>query len=198
MTSPPVSPSERFRSASDFPANVSGMNPAELEQIYAEMRDCLIFTNRSRGQLIRHNTSYRTKVNQLQTDVGRLQSLIQQLEADKIQIETSRQQVVKALKAEVATVSKHLDDLSGAFEEVQDFEESLTTPMGFLAAPGRVIRFLRRVSAIVKFWRQKEEPEAISLPRSQQLTLLDTEDDRRDRPQMYTDPASIQRSLRDN
>ncbi|AZB73350.1 hypothetical protein [Synechococcus elongatus] len=180
--------SARFRPASDFPRSIAGMEQVKAEAIYAELRDCLVFSNRSRGQLNRRNQEYKNKAMQLQSDVQRLRSLIQKLEVDKIQLEASKQQVITELQAEFATVSQHLDELSSAFDEIQDFEEMLKTPLGLMANPSRFIQFLRKIASIVRFWRQ---------PDPAQPTLADTEQDRRDRPQMYEGPAENGRALLD-
>jgi hypothetical protein len=55
---------ERFRSATEFPRTLQGLESAEAEKLYLEMRDCLIFTNRSRSQLMRHNNGCWGKVTQ--------------------------------------------------------------------------------------------------------------------------------------
>ncbi|ABB57334.1 hypothetical protein [Synechococcus elongatus] len=178
----------RFRPASDFPRSITGLKQEKAEAIYLELRDCLIFTNRSRGQLTRRNQEYKNKAMQLQSDVQRLQSLIEKLEVDKLQIEASKRQVISELQAEFATVSQHLDELSSAFDEIQDFENLLKSPTGLISATPRLIKFLRRIVTIVRFWRR---------PDDSQPTLTGTEQDRRDRPQMYDDPESNGRSLLD-
>jgi hypothetical protein len=52
-------PSDRFRSATEFPKTIKPLDPSEAEQLYVEMRDCLIFTNRSRAQLLRRNEEHK-------------------------------------------------------------------------------------------------------------------------------------------
>ncbi|WP_338430231.1 hypothetical protein [Synechococcus elongatus] len=189
MTSTPApQPSARFRPATDFPRSITGLERSAAESLYAEMRDCLIFTNRSRGQLIRRNQEYRNTATQLQADVQRLQALIRILEVDRIQLEASKQQVIAELQAEFTIVSRHLDELSSAFDEIQDFDESSTTTLGLFANAARLVKFLKRIRTIVQFWRQ---------PDPAQPAITHTEQDRRDRPQMYDDSASNGRSLLD-
>lgn len=188
---PPATPAQtpdRFRPASDFPQNISGLERTEAESLYVEMRACLVFTNRSRGQLMRRSQEYKDKALQLQSDMQRLDALIKQLQGEKMQIEASKRQVIAELNAEFATVTRHLDELSNAFEDVQNFEEMLKSPMGLMANPGRFIQFLRKIASIVRFWRQPDQPDA---------PPLDTEQDRRERPWLYEGTAETNRSLLD-
>jgi uncharacterized protein YukE len=189
---------ERFRSATEFPRTLQGVESAEAEKLYMEMRDCLIFTNRSRSQLMRHNNGYRGKVTQLKTDVAKLQSSINALSLEKRDLVQSREAAIAALQQEMGTLTQHLDQLSDAFDDVANFDLKGPNQFGFLAASGRFFKFLRAVRSIVLWWRQDQvEPSApqSSLPASEYPS--DDDDDKRNNPQMYTDPASINRSLRE-
>jgi hypothetical protein len=53
---------ERFRSAAEFPRTLQGVESDKSEKLFLEMRDCLVFTNRSQSQLMRHNNGDRGKV----------------------------------------------------------------------------------------------------------------------------------------
>lgn len=89
---------ERFRSATEFPRKLQGVESAEAEKLYLEMRDCLIFTNCSRSQLMRHNNGYRGKVTQLKTDVAKLQSSINALSLEKRDLVQSKQDAIAVYK----------------------------------------------------------------------------------------------------
>ncbi|NEQ22957.1 MAG: hypothetical protein F6K28_28150 [Microcoleus sp. SIO2G3] len=204
----PNQPTDRFRPATDFPKTIEGLPPAESMQLYTEMRDCLIFTNRSRGQLIRRNEEYKQKAIVLKEDLSRLQSSIQQLNIEKIQLSADNQQIISALTQEISTLEKHFDQLASAFEGIEDFESNPQSAMNLVASPGRFFRFLRFVKAIVMWWRSDRpddftspplpRPPASPLPPSQSAQLsTGNESDARDKPQMGSDQASIGRSLLD-
>lgn len=195
----------RFRSATEFPQSVQNMERAEADALYVEMRDCLIFTNRSRSQLVRRNQEHKEKAIVLQEDVQRLQRIISQLTSEKQLITQTNQNIIQALEAEMATMSSHLDELSGAFDDIADVETAGQAQWGFMAAPSRFFRFLRAVKAIVLWWREERsddadggaafsaKPDASALPGE----VIDEDQDRIDHPQMYTDQASVNRSLLD-
>ncbi len=189
------SKTERFRSATEFPRTLQGIDPTETEKLYLEMRDCLIFTNRSRAQLMRHNSGYRSKVTQLKTDVSKLQSSINALSLEKRDLVQSKQAAIAALQQEMGTLTQHLDQLAEAFDDVANFDVTGPNQFGFLANSGRFFRFLRAVRSIVLWWRQDDEK---TIPSSVINQLpQDEREDRQDNPQMYTDPASNGRSLLD-
>ncbi|NJM96253.1 MAG: hypothetical protein HC800_02745 [Phormidesmis sp. RL_2_1] len=73
----------RFRPATDFPKEIRTIEPDQANALYVEMRDCLIFTNRSRAQLVRRNTEHKEKTLALRSHINTLQSLIEQLKAQK-------------------------------------------------------------------------------------------------------------------
>lgn len=194
----------RFRSATEFPQSVQELERAEANALYVEMRDCLIFTNRSRSQLMRWNQTYKEKTTLLQEDKQRLQGIISQLTVDKQLITQKDQDIIQALEAEMATMSSHLDELSGAFNDIADIETAEQSKWGFMAAPSRFFRFLRAVKAIVLWWRDERsdddgsaafsaKPDAPALPGE----IVDEDQDRLDRPQLYSDQASVNRSLLD-
>jgi hypothetical protein len=189
---------ERFRSATEFPRTLQGVESAEAERLYLEMRDCLIFTNRSRSQLMRHNNGYRGKVAQLKTDVAKLQSSINALSLERRDLEQSKQEAIAALQQEMGALTQHLDQLSDAFDDVANFDVTGPNQFGFLAASGRFFRFLRAVRSIVLWWRQDQvEPSAVQSSLPANINSPDDSEDRHNNPQMYTDPASINRSLRE-
>ncbi|MBD2153220.1 hypothetical protein [Leptolyngbya sp. FACHB-16] len=197
----PESSTDRFRSATEFPKTVQNLDIEQADAVYREMRDCLIFTNRSRAQLIRRNEEHKTKTSLLKEDVQRLHGMIQKLAGEKQQIVESNEETIRALEIEMQNMMSHLDELSIAFEGVADAEAS-RSPLSLVASPGRFFRFLNAVRAIVMWWRDERSESSPSLPVASQTTALpgDTvngEEDRRDRPQMYQDQASINRSLLD-
>jgi hypothetical protein len=195
MASPKSNP-ERFRSATDFPRTLQGVESAEAEKLYLEMRDCLIFTNRSRSQLMRHNNGYRGKVTQLKTDVSKLQASINALSLEKRNLVQSKQDAISALQQEMGTLTQHLDQLSDAFDDVANFDLTGPNQFGFLASSGRFFKFLRAVRSIVLWWRQDDSsPVQPALPTS--IHPSAESEDRHNNPQMHTGPASTGRSLLD-
>lgn len=195
-------PSARFRSATEFPKNIEHLDSVAAGALYVEMRDCLIFTNRSRSQLIRRNEEHKQTALSLKTDVARLQNLINQLRLEKEQLTQSNQAIVAQLEQEIGSMSKHLDGLSAAFEGVAEFEVVEQTHWGLLAMPNRFLNFLRAVRAIVLWWRDEQSPElkdssALQNAPHQLPGSSEMEQNRKENPQMYTDQASINRSLLD-
>jgi hypothetical protein len=193
----PQPPSARFRSATEFPKTIERLNPPEAEQLYIEMRDCLIFTNRSRAQLVRRNEEHKQSTLQLKSDVEQLQHLIQRLNLEKQQSVANNQQTVSELTDQITSMASHLDQLTEAFDAIADIEN----PTGFIAQPSRFFRFIRALKAIVLFWREGQDDQSSSsaLPGSGPLPSgYGTDADRRSNPQMYQDQASINRSLLDD
>lgn len=188
----PQQPSARFRSATEFPKTIATLNPSEAEQLYTEMRECLIFTNRSRAQLIRRNEEHKQTALQLKSNVEQLQHLIRQLELDKQQLAASNQEVVSELSQQIEVMAGHFDKLTEAYDAISDIEN----PAGFMAQPGRFFRFIRALKAIILFWREEHDPPSLPEP-PKQMNQYGTDADRRENPQMYQDPASINRSLLD-
>ena len=190
---------DRFRSATDFPKTIQPFEPAEADALYQEMRDCLIFTNRSRSQLARRNEEHKIKTNLLKQDIGRLQIAINQLAREKQLVSQDSQSIIQSLEDEMATMATHLDELSIAFGDIADVEAE-QTQWSFIALPHRFFRFLRAVKVVVTWWNSERPEDRPPLPSSSQpetVDVVDEEEDRRDRPQMYTDQASIGRSLLD-
>ncbi|MBF1999198.1 MAG: hypothetical protein IGS38_00565 [Synechococcales cyanobacterium M58_A2018_015] len=199
-TETPQSSSARFRSATEFPKTIASLERAEAEQLYREMRDCLIFTNRSRAQLLRRNEEHKQSALQLKADVAKMQQLIQELGLEKQQIIASNQQVVAELTHQMQTMARHLDQLAEAFDGIADCNPD-QSPMNWLAQPGRFMRFIKAIKAIVLFWRDDDLNPGATLPPAPLSPLpptpADVEADRKEHPQMYQDPASINRSLLD-
>ncbi len=193
--------SERFRSATEFPKTVAPLARTEADSLYEEMRACLIFTNRSRAQLLRRNEEHKQSALKLRQDVQQLKALIGQLETDKRQQAQENQRIVTELVQQIGVMGDHLDNLTDAFDEIGGVEGAAQTQWSFIAMPGRFYKFLQAVKTIVLFWRQRDdrpEPQQVTGNRPAQLAgQTPGEDDRRDNPQMYEDPASTGRSLLD-
>jgi hypothetical protein len=197
----PQQPCDRFRPATDFPQSIRDLDHAAANEVYVEMRECLKFTNRSRAQLLRRNEEHKQTLQQLHQDTKQLQALVNRLELDKQQISQKDQQYITELQDQLGTMSRHLDVFSQAFTAV----ESVENPMGFMAAPNRFYRFWQALKALVLWWREEEEADLAASASRLQLpghsVMSDvgagSPDDRRENPQMYTDPASQNRSLLD-
>ncbi|AUB42245.1 hypothetical protein COO91_08357 [Nostoc flagelliforme CCNUN1] len=110
----------RLRSATDFPKTIESFDPSEANKFYEEMRDCLIFSNRSRSQLIRRNEEHKQTILKVKTDFDHLQGMISQLKKDKESLAEGNQKVITALELQIGTMSGHLDKLSSAFDSVSD------------------------------------------------------------------------------
>lgn len=193
----------RFRSATEFPKTTESLNRPEADQLYDEMRACLIYTNRSRAQLLRRNEEHKKSTLQLKLDVERLQALINQLNRDKQQLAKDNQLIISDLEHEIGSMTEHLDRLSVAFDAVADVEDLSQTQWSFVSLPSRFFNFLRAVKAIVLSWREEHDEDAtkdtyISSVSRPQLPSAEVNDQRRERPQMYQDPASLGRSLLDD
>ena len=189
MPSPNL-PRDRFRSATEFPTTIAQLNPTEAAQLYTEMRDCLIFTNRSRAQLIRRNQEHKQKTLTLQSDLIRLQGMISQLNLEKQTLAQNQQSTITELEQELRSMTGHLEQLAKAFEDVEDVQSA----MGVMAIPTRFARFWQALRALIVWWRDEYADEPVqSLPSA----TPPTDQERRDNPQMYSDPASNQRSLLD-
>ncbi|NEO34657.1 MAG: hypothetical protein F6K36_30580 [Symploca sp. SIO3C6] len=193
-------PNARFRSATEFPKTVESLDLSDANTLYMEMRECLVYTNRSQAQLRRWNNQHKKDKLQLKETTVRLQSMIQKLTAEKQQLTAEHQELVSNLEVEITTMGTYLDRLSEAFEPFSDIDTPEQTKWHFVSLPGRFFQFLRAVRSIVMWWRDenelpaaKEKEEAAQLPLSQ----TDVDNDMRDRPQMYSDPASVNRSLLD-
>ena len=196
-------PSDRFRSATDFPKNIQSLNRPEADALYAEMRDCLIFTNRSRAQLIRRNQEHKDKTGLLKGDVQRLQGMIQQLNTDKQRTLQEQQTIISALETEMTVMANRLDDLSVAFDGISDVETPEQTHWSLISMPARFFRFLQAVKAVVMWWRQDRPQDDATVLEDTSRTKLslqegpEADNDRREKPQMSSDQASINRSLLD-
>lgn len=192
--------SARLRSATEFPKTVEHLSRTQADELYVEMRDCLVFTNRSRAQLLRRNEEHKQSALRLKTDVERLQGLIYQLTQEKQKLAQSNQLVVAELEKEMSAMAAHLDQLSLAFDGVEDIETAQQTQWSFLSMPRRFFEFIRAVGAVVTWWRQEQPAEDspvenLSIP--QLPAHANQPEERKERPQMYDDPASNNRSLLD-
>ena len=191
----------RFRSATDFPKTIRAVQRDQADAIYEEMRDCLVFTNRSRAQLVRRNEEHKAKAGLLKNDIQRLRGIIQELAAEKQKIARSNQDIIQALEAEMTTMAYHLDELTVAFDGLEGLETSQQTRWSLVASPYRFFRFITAVKNIVLWWRSERPEDSPPLEPTAQSSLSgvveDADQDRKDRPQMHTDPASINRSLLD-
>lgn len=190
---------DRFRPATDFPRDVSRLQRAELERTYLEMRECLIFTNRSRGQLIRRNEEHKQTSLQLRADVAKLQASIQILAQEKQQLAASSQRLIQGMEQELMAMGTRLDKLSSAFDAVADVETADRMQWSFLTLPQRFLNFLNAVRSIVTWWREEQGIEATPSqptlpPAERKLTPEEEAIDRRENPHLYTDTASIQRA----
>lgn len=182
---------EKFRSATEFPKTINGLDSDAVQKLYIEMRDCLIFTNRSRAQLIRHNENYKGKVLQLQTE---LQNTIQKLTREKELIAQDNQLVINELQQELSALSLQFDELTSAFEDVEQLNLG-QNQMSLIAQPQKFFRFLNAVRRIVGLWRSdRNDGDPALAPSTEAPTDPDTQ---KQNPQMYTDPASLGRSLLD-
>lgn len=203
MTAPDHSSGQdaRFRSATEFPTTVASLDAAAANDLYAEMRECLIFTNRSRAQLMRWNNQHKQDKLELKEKVNRLHDMISQLNVEKQNLTQRNQQIVSELESEISSMATHLDRLSEAFEPFADIDNIEQSKWSFLALPNRFFKFLQAVKSIVMWWRDDHDLEPPPLAGASNPKLpgdSESEDqDRRDRPQMYSDPASINRSLLD-
>ncbi|MDM9384861.1 hypothetical protein QUB80_29825 [Chlorogloeopsis sp. ULAP01] len=186
--------SARLRSATEFPKTINNLSRPQANQLYEEMRDCLIFTNRSRSQLLRRREEDKQSTLRLKADVERLQTMISQLKLEKEQLANSNRQIVTELEHEIGSMAGHLDELAAAFDSVADIDNPNQTQWSYLAFPSRFFKFIRAIKAIVLWWREEkgEEQEAIEV-----TNQINDDEDRNDKPQMYTDPASQGRSLLD-
>lgn len=197
-------PSSRLRSATEFPKSIEHLPTPDANLLYQEMRDCLIFTNRSRAQLVRRNTEHKQNSLRLKADVERLNAFVQKLAVEKEQLTVSNQQVVSELEREIGVLSQHLDQLSEVFDDVADVDSPEQAKWSYLSFPSRFYKFIRAVRAIVTAWRTDDDlsSTALSSPQPESLPAaseenVDKEKDAREHPWMYDDPASNGRSLLD-
>lgn len=198
----------RFRSATEFPKSIQSLERERADDLYEEMRDCLIFTNRSRAQLIRRNAEHKDTTLQLRSRIKHFQSLIDQLQNQKQAQLQEKEVLITQLATEMAEMGSQLDTLSEAFDAVGDPEAMVQKHWGYVAFPSRFMRLIRAVKALIQWWKKNDDDHpALSdhsrndgsppaLPDTDMGAEVD-EQDKRDRPQMYTDQASINRSLLD-
>ncbi|MBE9077241.1 hypothetical protein IQ241_08025 [Romeria aff. gracilis LEGE 07310] len=192
-----ASDTARFRSATEFPKSIQGLGHEQANTLYAEMRDCLVFTNRSRAQLIRRNTEHKDTTLQLRERIRHFQGLIDQLQNQKLAQLQEKELLIAQLASEMAEMGAQLDVLSDAFDAVGDPEAMVQTHWGYVAFPGRFLQLVKAVKAVILWWKRKDEDGELLRGDPQPALPSDNEEDRRDRPQLYTDQASINRSLLD-
>ena len=187
----------RFRSVSDFPKSIDTLERTEADALYAEMRSCLDFTNRSRGQLLRRNTEHKDKALMLKSKIDTLQGLIDQLQVQKQNQLQESESIIAQLAIEMEDMSGQLNTLSQAFEAVGDLEDEAQPQWGRMLLPNRIMRLLAAVKSLMQWWRTQENSEFED--RSSPAELVGNADaqDRLDHPERYTDQASINRSLLD-
>ncbi|MEO1401939.1 MAG: hypothetical protein AAFV72_11915 [Cyanobacteria bacterium J06635_1] len=198
----------RFRSATEFPKSIQSLERERADNLYEEMRDCLIFTNRSRAQLIRRNAEHKDTTLQLRSRIKHFQSLIDQLQNQKQAQLQEKEVLITQLATEMAEMGSQLDTLSEAFDAVGDPEVMVKQHWGYVSFPSRFMRLIKAVKALMQWWKRQDDdhtsldnnalnngsPPALS---SEGMGAEVDEQDKRDRPQMYTDQASINRSLLD-
>ncbi len=188
----------RFRSVIDFPKNIQTVEPEQANALYEEMRDCLIFTNRSRAQLVRRNAEHKGKTLALRSNIDTLQGLINQLQAQKQTQVQEHEAIIAQLSGEMTEMSTQLDTLSEVFDSVGDVTSEGETHWGHLMFPTRITKLLQAVKAVMQWWKTQDDPQIEESGRPVQL--IDgaaDEQDKRDYPERYTDQASINRSLLD-
>ncbi len=188
----------RFRSATEFPKTIESLNTPDAKKLYEEMRECLIFTNRSRSQLVRRNEEHKQTILKVKTDFDRLQLMINQLTKDKEALAEGNREVVKGLELQIGAMSGHLDKLSSAFDSVSDIESSDQGQWAYLAFPHRFFSLVKAIKTIVLWWREEkdDEPKTINKDFSQLHLYGRDGSEQEDKPQMGTDIASQQRSER--
>ncbi len=184
----------RFRSATEFPQSIDALEPQQAREIYAEMRDCLIFTNRSRAQLMRRNIEHKDTTLQLRDRINHFQSLIDQIQAQKQSQLQAKESLIAQLSAEMGQMGAQLDTLSAAFDAVGNIEAETQTSWGSLIFPRRFLNLLQAVKSLMQWWQQQDDDR--THPAELTGDIID-EQDRRDRPQLYSDQASNNRSLLD-
>lgn len=187
----------RFRPATDFPKTIQTLEREQADALYVEMRDCLVFTNRSRGQLIRRNTEHKDKALALKSTIDTLQGLINQLQGQKQSQLQEREAIIAQLAGEMTMMSSQLNTLSDAFDAVGDIESEAQNQWGRLLFPSRIMRLLQAVKSVMMWWRSQEKSEFEEKSHPAELVGDVDEQDRLDHPERYTDQASINRDLLD-
>ncbi|MFK8182557.1 MAG: hypothetical protein AB8B99_04225 [Phormidesmis sp.] len=192
-----ASSAARFRPATDFPKEVGLLERDQLDALYVEMRACLIFTNRSRGQLIRRNTEHKEKALALRSRIDTLQGLISQLQMQKQSQLQERESLIHQLAGEMEEMSSQLNTLSQAFDVVGDLEPEAQPQWGRMLLPSRIMQLLSAVKSLMQWWRTQDKSDFEDRTHPVELAGDVDEQDRLDHPERYTDQASINRSLLD-
>jgi hypothetical protein len=186
----------RFRPATDFPKTVSTLAPEEVVGLYDEMRECLLFTNRSRGQLIRRNSEHKEKTIALRSCITTLQGLIDQLQSQKQSQLQENQAIIAQLASEMREMDGQLNTLSQAFDAVGDIESEAQNQWGRLLFPMRIMTLLKAVRSLMQWYKKDDKPTLGPDATIVEVSTVD-EQHRRDYPEQYTDQASINRDLLD-
>ena len=148
---------QRFRSATDFPQQIQTLEREQANALYAEMRECLIFTNRSRAQLVRRNTEHKDKTLQLRDKIGNLQGLINQLQTQKQTQLAEREAIITQLAGEMQEMDAQLNTLSQAFDAVGDVESEAQSQWGRLLFPKRILSLLKAVKALMQWYKKRRD-----------------------------------------
>ena len=173
------------------------MDRQAADALYVEMRECLIFTNRSRSQLNRRNVEHKDKALALKSKIDSLQGLINQLQTQKQSQLQEREHIIAQLASEMEDMSGQLNTLSEAFDSVGDLEDEAQPQWGRMLFPSRVMKLLAAVKSVMQWWRTQEKSEFEDTSHPAELVGEIDEQDRLDHPERYTDQASINRSLLD-
>ncbi|KAI9135116.1 hypothetical protein [Acaryochloris sp. CCMEE 5410] len=195
---------QEFRSATEFPTSIQELDIKEADRVYCEIRQYLVSTNRSQGQLRRYNESYRQDISKYRDNISDLQKTrdnlqlaINQLTAEKKELLNDKSEAIELLEQEVTNLSGNLDTLSEAFEGIIDFDDP-NVQWASTSFMTRVWNFLKSVRLIVRGWNIEDQLPSTadheSLPPSRENIAMEE----RENPRMYTDPASINRALRDD
>ncbi|MEL6551946.1 MAG: hypothetical protein AAFQ63_00595 [Cyanobacteria bacterium J06621_11] len=187
----------RFRSATDFPKTIQTFEQPKSAALYEEMRDCLIFTNRSRAQLIRRNQEHKNTTLDLRSRIDSLQTLINQLKSQKQSQIQEREALITQLAGEMTEMSGQLNTLSEAFDAVGDIESEGQTHWGRLVFPSRIMKLIQAVTSVMKWWKTQDNSIVEDTDHPAEITGIVDEQDRLNHPERYTDQASINRSLLD-
>jgi hypothetical protein len=127
---------------------------------------------------------------------------IQKLSQEKQQLAASSQELLRGMEQELMAMGSRLETLSSAFDAVADVETADRMQWSFLTLPQRFLNFLNAVRGIVNWWREEQgieptPPQPVLPSAEPKLTPEEEAQKRKDDSQMYTDQASVGRSLLD-
>ncbi len=171
----------------------------QIEPLYQQMRDAIIAQRYRKIQL--ENQELRAQLAQWQEEKGQLQELLSRSALEKVQSTDQERQTILELQEESAIMGSRLDELVEAFEQVDNGSGGQWNFMA-MAAPYKLIRFREALKGIVDWWQSDDDElppssQSTSLPPTPPTSPRQIEQDRRDRPQLHDDPASMGRSLLD-